>query len=79
LSMRAATQRCDRSPRSYGALWNKFASIAAEPRDHAVHQQRIICGTVDLGDNPVLDAGPGPAPGRGTLRPPVTETLLEQG
>jgi len=77
--MRAATQRCDRSPRSYGALWNKFASIAAEPRDHAVHQQRIICGTVDLGDNPVLDAGPGPAPGRGTLRPPVTETLLEQG
>src|SRR4051795_223686 len=37
LSMRAATQRCDRSPRSYGALWNKFASIAAEPRDHTVH------------------------------------------
>jgi hypothetical protein len=64
--MRAATQRCDRSPRSYGALWNKFASIAAEPRDHAVHQQRIICGTVDLGDrDPVLDAGPGPVLGEG--------------
>ena len=34
-----------------------LAPIAAKPRDHAV-QQRIVAGTVDLGDrDPVLDAG----------------------
>ena len=55
--MRATAQRRDRLPRGYGALWNEFAPIAAEPRDHAVHQ-RIVGGSVDLGNrDPVLDAG----------------------
>src|SRR6266403_982697 len=55
--MRATTQRRDRSPRGYGALWNKFALITAEPGDNAVHQ-RFVGGPIDLGNrDAVLGAG----------------------
>src|SRR4051812_49103526 len=55
--MRATTQRRDRLPRGYRALWNEFALIAAEPRNHAVHQ-RVVGGSVDLGNrDPMLGAG----------------------
>ena len=58
--MRAPTQRLDCWPRSYGVLWNKFALITAQPRNHAVHQ-RIVGGAVDLGNrDPVLGAGKHP-------------------
>ena len=35
--------------RGYCTLRNEFAAIAAEPRDHAVHQW-IVESAVDLGD-----------------------------
>src|SRR5215469_9420320 len=48
--MRAAAQRRDRATCGYCALRNEFAAIAAEPRDHAVHQW-IVESAVDLGDS----------------------------
>ena len=41
----------------YCTLGNEFAAIAAEPRDHAVHQ-RIVESAVDLGDRDSM-LGPG--------------------
>ena len=46
--MLAAAQRRNRATCSYCALWNEFAAIASEPRNHAVHQW-IVKGTIDLG------------------------------
>ena len=55
--MRATAQRRDRLPRGYGALWNEFAPIAAEPRNHTVHQ-RVVGGSVYLGNrDPILHTG----------------------
>jgi hypothetical protein len=55
--MRATAQRRNRAPRGDRAFWDQLASIAAEPRNHVVHQ-RIVGGAVDLGDrDPVLDTG----------------------
>src|SRR6516162_1853198 len=47
--MRAAAQSRNRATCGYCTLRNEFAAIAAEPRDHAVHQW-IVESAVDLGD-----------------------------
>src|SRR5438045_7848045 len=46
--MLAEAQRRNRATCSYCALWNEFAAIASEPRNHAVHQW-IVKGAIDLG------------------------------
>src|SRR5215831_3296696 len=55
--MRAAAECRDRAPRGDGALRDERGSIAAEPRDHAIHQW-IVGGAIDLSDrDPALDGG----------------------